>query len=57
MSWLCKVKGYASTDSVNLFNFFHPELQLKDTEYATRNERIDLLSELKAFRDNISFRV
>ena len=30
-------------------NSFKPELQLKDTESATKNKLIDLLSELKGF--------
>ena len=50
-------KGYASTYSVRILNFFNPELQLKGTVYAIRNKRTDLLTELKGFCDRISFRV
>ena len=32
---------------VEVLNFFDPELQLKDTESATKNKLKDLLSELK----------
>ena len=39
----------ASTQSVENLNSFKPELQLKDTESATKNKLIDLLSELKGF--------
>ena len=36
--------GYTNTSAYNSFN---PEIQLKDTEYATRNKQTDLLNELK----------
>ena len=49
-------KGYPSTHSVKIFNSFNPELQLKDTEYAIRNKLKYLLTELKGFCDNVSFR-
>ena len=41
-------KGYASTDSIKVLNSFNFELQLKDNEFAIRNELlIDLLTGLK----------
>ena len=43
-------KGYASTSSVEILNYFNPKLQLEDTEYAIRNKLIDLLTELKGFK-------
>ena len=43
-------KGYASTYSVEVFNSFKPELQLKDTESAIKSKLIELLSELRGFR-------
>ena len=43
-------KSYASTYNVDILNSFHPELQLKDTEFAIKSKLIDLLSELKGFK-------
>ena len=42
-------KRYASS-YVEILNSFNPELQLKDTESATKNKLIDLLNELKGFK-------
>ena len=38
-------KGYASTYSVKILNYFNPELQLKGTESAIKTKLIDLLFE------------
>ena len=43
-------KGYASSYNVEILISFNPELQLKDTESAVKNELINLLSELKDFK-------
>ena len=43
-------KGYVSTYSVKILNFFNPELQLKDSESAIKNKLIDLMSQLKVFK-------
>ena len=43
-------KSYANTYSVEILNYFNPKLQLEDTEYAIRNNLIDLLAELKGFK-------
>ena len=43
-------KGYASLYNVDISNYFNPELQLTDTESATTNKLIDLLSELRGFK-------
>ena len=44
------LKGYASSDNVEILNSFNPELQLKDTESAIKNKLIELLSESRGFR-------
>ena len=44
-------KVYASSYyNVDILNSFNPELQLKNTESATKNKLIELLSELKGFK-------
>ena len=43
-------KGYASANNVEILNTFNPELQVKDTEFAIKNELTNLLSELRAFK-------
>ena len=43
-------KGYASSYDVEILNPFNPELQLKDTKYATKSKRIKLLTQLKGFK-------
>ena len=43
-------KGYGSTHSVEILNYFNPELQLKDKESAIASKLIDLLSELRGFK-------
>ena len=43
-------KGYASTCSVEIFNFLNPELQLKNTESAIKNKLMYLLSRLRRFK-------
>ena len=40
-------KGFASTYSVEILNYFNPELQLKDTESAIKSKLIELLTQLK----------
>ena len=42
-------KNYLTTNSVNVLSLFNLKLQLKDTEYAIRNNQLDLLTELKGF--------
>ena len=39
-------KGCESNYNVEILNSFNPELKLKDTESAIKNELIDLLPEL-----------
>ena len=43
-------EGYGSTHSVEILNYFNPELQLKDKESAIARKLIDLLSELRGFK-------
>ena len=43
-------KGFGSTFNVGILNFFHPELQLKDSESAIKKKLIDLLTQLKGFK-------
>ena len=43
-------KGYASTYSVEIFNFLNPELQLKNTESAIKNNLMYSLSRLRRFK-------
>ena len=43
-------KGYPTSYNVEVLNSFHPEVQLKDTESAIRNDLIDLLIEFKSFK-------
>ena len=42
-------KGYPSSYNTDIFNYFIPELQLKDTESTIRNKLKDLLSEMRDF--------
>ena len=43
-------KGYASTYIVEILSFFNRELQLKETESATKSKLIKLLNQLKGFK-------
>ena len=43
-------KGYASANNAEILNSFNPELQVKDTEFAIKNELTKSLSELRAFK-------
>ena len=43
-------KGYERAYNVEVLNSFNSELQLKDTEYATKSKLIDFLSGLKGFK-------
>ena len=43
-------KGYVSTYNVEILNSFNPELQLKDTESASKSKVIELLSQLRGFK-------
>ena len=43
-------KGYGSTHSVEILNYFNPELLLKYKESAITSKLIDLLSELRVFK-------
>ena len=42
--------GYESTYNVKILKSFNPELQLKETEFTTKNKLIDLLSKLRGFK-------
>ena len=42
--------GYASSYNVEIMNSVNPELQFNDTESATINKLLILLSELKDFK-------
>ena len=42
-------KGYSSTYVV-ILNYFNPELQIKDIEFAIKNKLVDLLSKLGGFK-------
>ena len=42
--------GYASSYNVEIMNSVNPELQFNDTESATINKLLELLSELKDFK-------
>ena len=43
-------KGYGSSYNVKILNFFNPDIQLKNTESATKSKLIDLLTQLKGFK-------
>ena len=43
-------KGYASTYSIEILNRFNPELQLKDTESASKSKLIELLAQISGFK-------
>ena len=43
-------KDYVSTDNVEMFNSFNPELQLKYTESAIKSKLIELVIQLKGFK-------
>ena len=43
-------KGNPSTYNVEILNSFNHELQLKDTESATKSNLIELLTRLKGFK-------
>ena len=43
-------KGYVGSYNVEILNTFNPELQIKDTKSAIKNEIIYLLTELKGFK-------
>ena len=40
-------RGYVITYNVEILNYFNPELQLKDAEFAIKNKLIKLLPRLK----------
>ena len=42
-------KGYAST-YFEILNSFNPELQIENTESATKSKLIELLTQLKGFK-------
>ena len=43
-------KGFGGSYNVEILNFFDPELQLKDTEFAIKIKLKKILSELKGFK-------
>ena len=43
-------KSYASIYNVGIFNFFNPELQLKDTDSAIKRKLVELLAQLRGFK-------
>ena len=43
-------KGFASTYIVEILNYSNPELQLKDTDSATKSKLVELLTQLKGFK-------
>ena len=43
-------KGYSSTYNVVILNYFNPELQIKDIEFAIKNKLVNLLSKLGGFK-------
>ena len=43
-------KGSSSTYNVVILNYFNPELQIKDIEFAIKNKLVDLLSKLGGFK-------
>ena len=43
-------QSFPSTYIVEILNSFNPELQLKDTESAIKNQLIELLTPLKGFK-------
>ena len=45
--WSHVYKGYGSTHNVETLSSFNPELQLKDTESAIKNELMDFLCKLR----------
>ena len=45
-----RVKGYASSYSVEILISYNPELQLKDIESAIKRKLIELLPQLKSFK-------
>ena len=42
--------GFASSYTVEISNFFNPELQLKDTESAIKNKTKKILTELRRLK-------
>ena len=40
-------KGYASSYNVEILNYFNPELQLKDTNYAIKNKFKKIIVSIK----------
>ena len=44
------MKDYASSYNAEILNSFNPELQLKDTESATKTKLIELLIHLKGLK-------
>ena len=44
------LKGFTSTYSVEIFNSFNPELQLKDIQSGIKSKLIELLTQLKGFK-------
>ena len=47
--WFYAFKVYANSYNVKILNSLNPELQLKDTESAFKNNLIGLLTELEGF--------
>ena len=43
-------KGYGSAYNIEILNSFNPELQLKDTESASKSNLIELLTQLKGLK-------
>ena len=50
IEWLHAYQIYANTYNVKILNSFYSEVQIKDIEFATRNNLVDLLTELKRFK-------
>ena len=42
-----------STNNVEILNFFNPELQFRDTEFAIKNKLLDSLSKMRGFKFEI----
>ena len=50
IKWSHAFNGYASSYNLEIMNSVNPELQFNDTESATINKLLELLSELKDFK-------
>ena len=42
-------KNYAGTCNIEIFNFFNPEMQLKNTESAIKNKLKNFFNKLREF--------